>query len=325
MIAGDNKNALLWLAGLGVVSSVVGRALAPALPGSLTGIASWIRAVDSLDAFLAQLFAISALLVVVRLVGAIVRAGQIDLFFKLVALPIASLVGFVVVTKMRLDYPEPASSLALALASGSLALAAAPKLLRRAPSRGIGLVLALSGFLSLLHAAARAVALQASINMLPDRFVLARSLETAAFSVGVLLLALAAAWIGGSTRRGLVKLLTLMVAVSLLSHAATRGSSPYASVWEVLTSRSVGHFLRDPAPFVPLFIRSLEVLLKMALAILTIASSRPAAGRVVLCLCLMSAGATDIPLLALSLTLAALLAIALALANTDPQPARGAR
>jgi len=179
----------------------------------------------------------------------------------------------------------------------------------------MGLVLSMAGILSLLHATARAVALQANANMQPSKFTLARSLETAAFVLGVLLLAMATAWIFGTTRRGIVKVVVLMLVVTLVTHAAMRGSRPSALVWEVLTSRALSHFLRDPAPFVPVFIRGVDVLLRIALAGLALAARRRTASRVVFCLCLVSAGATDIPLLALALTVAALLS-----ASVDDEP-----
>ena len=65
----QRDNLLLALVtGLSVVSSILGRALAPALPGSVAGITGWIKAFDRVSGFLAQLFAIAGILVATRMV-----------------------------------------------------------------------------------------------------------------------------------------------------------------------------------------------------------------------------------------------------------------
>lgn len=308
MTAIKRQNTTLALVALLVlVSSLVGRAFAPALPGTLTGISGWIGFVHSLDSFLAQLFAVSGLFLVVRLVGVAVRSDDTDLLFKIVVLPMTALVGFVVISKMRVNYVEPASSLVVSLASGCLALAATPRLLRSITTRAAGLALGITGLSSLLHAAGRMLALQANFSLEPARFTLARSVETIGFVFGVLLLAVSAAWLYGKTRRGIIKLVGLAGVVCVLSYTAARGSAPNSATWEVLASRSIGHLLREPAPFLPDFIRSTAALLKLGLGVAMLATLRPAATRVLLCLCLISSGATDFPLLALALVLAALL------------------
>src|SRR5690606_4189451 len=254
------------VAALAVVSSLIGRALAPALPGSLAGISSFIKLLNGFSSFLSQLFAFGGMLVGVTLVGRAVRAGQRDLLFKLTALPVTILVGFLVMTRMRLDYSEPRSSLALALASCCLALAAAPRLIQAPSTRAQGLALGLAGTAGVMHAAGRGLALQANLQAMPGRFTLARTIETAAIGLDVVLLALVAAWIFGMSRSGLFKLLGLVALAAFVSHAALRGSGPNAWLWEVLASRSVGHLLRAPAPFLPHFMRSLVVLLQIGLS-----------------------------------------------------------
>ena len=306
--SGHRGILLPLVAALAVSSSLIGRALAPALPGSLAGISSFIKLLNGLSSFLSQLFAFGGLLVGLTLVSRAVRVGQRDLVFKLTALPVTIVVGFLIMTRMRLDYSEPRSSLALALASCCLALAAAPRLIQVPSTRAQGLALALGGTAGVLHAAGRGLALQANLQAMPGRFTLARAIETAAISLDVVLLALVAAWLFGMSRSGIFKLLALTAFVAFLSHAALRGSGPNAWLWEVLASRSIGHLLRAPAPFLPYFMRSVVVLLQICLSVWLIATRRPSTTRLVFCLCLVSAGATDIPLLALSLTLAALIA-----------------
>jgi len=299
---------LALVTGLSVVSSFLGRALAPALPGSVTGITGWIKVFDRVSGFLAQLFAIAGILVATRMVGSALRSSAHDLLFKIVAVPVTILVGFLVMMRMRIDYSEPRGSLALALASGALALAASPRLVQSARTRAMGLVLALTGIGSLLHAIGQGLALQANLEALPDRFVAARVVETAGFSLGVLAAACAAAWLFGKGHGSWIKLLAALVGAALFSHAAVLGSGPNARLYEVLASRSLGYLLRQPAPYLPAAFLAIVVLFQFILAVWLVLARRPSNSRLVLSLCLISAGATDIPLLGLALTLAALMA-----------------
>lgn len=306
---GPSSLPLIAVTGLAVISSVLGRALAPALPGSVAGITWWIKVFDWLSGFSAQLFAIVGILLAARSVGNTVRSTEQDLLYKLIAVPATVLVGFLVMTRMRLDYSEPRGALALALASGSLALAAAPRLVQLERTRAIGFVLILTGIGSLLHAVAQGLALQANFEALPARFTAARVLETATFALSLFAAALTAAWLFGKSQTGLLKIVGLVVLAALLTHAALRGSDPQAALHEVLASRSLGFLLRDPAPFLPSYLRGVGVLFQLLLAASVLLVRRQAPNvRLVLCLCLTCAGATDIPLLALCLTLATLVA-----------------
>lgn len=306
---GPSSLPLIAVTGLAVVSSVLGRALAPALPGSVAGITWWIKVFDWLSGFSAQLFAIVGILLAARSVGHTIRSTEQDLLYKLVAVPATVLVGFLVITRMRLDYSEPRGSLALALASGSLALAAAPRLIQSERTRAIGFVLTLTGIGGLFHAVAQGLALQANLEALPARFTAARVLETVTFALSLFAAALSAAWLFGKSQAGLLKLTGLVVVAALLTHAALLGSGPDAALYQVLASRSMGFLLRDPAPFLPSYLRGVGILFQLLLAASVLLFRRQAPNvRLVLCLCLTSAGATDIPLLALCLTLATLIA-----------------
>jgi hypothetical protein len=221
---------------------------------------------------------------------------------------------------MRIDYSEPRGSLALALASGALAMAATPRLVQSARTRAVGLVLALTGLGGLLHAVGQGLALSANLEALPDRFVAARVLETASFALGVLAAGCAAAWLFGKRSTSLLKLLALVLGATLFSHAAVLGSGPNARLYEVLASRSLGYLLRQPAPYLPSLLSGIVILLQFILAAWLVLARRPSSARLVLSLCLISAGATDIPLLALALTLAALTARA---PLGDEAPTRG--
>lgn len=320
----EERDSLLLalVTGLSVVSSILGRALAPALPGSVAGITGWIKVFDRVSGFLAQLFAIAGILVATRMVGSTLRSSAHDLLFKIVAVPVTILVGFLVMMRMRIDYSEPRGSLALALASGALAMAAAPRLVRAPRSRAVGFVLALTGLGGLLHAVGQGLALQANLEALPDRFVAARVFETASFALGVLTAACAAAWLFGKGRGSWIKLLAALVGAMLFSHAAVLGSDPDARLYEVLASRSLGYLLRQPAPYLPGLFLAIVVLFQFIVAIWLVVARRPSSARFVLSLCLISAGATDIPLLALALTLAALMARAPDASEPHREPGR---
>lgn len=315
-----------------MVSSILGRALAPALPGSVAGITWWIKVFDRLSGFLAQLFAIAGILIATRMVGSAIRSNSHDLLFKIVAVPVTILVGFLVMTRMRIDYSEPRGALALALASGALALAAAPRLIQNAHTRAVGLVLALTGLGGLLHAVAQGLALQANLEALPDRFAVARGLETASFLLGVLAAACSAAWLFGFGRgyASWLKLLLALTGAGLFTRAALVGSGPDAHLYEVLATRSLGYLLRQPAPLLPSSLVGICILFQLILAVWLVVARRPSSSRLVLCLCLISAGATDIPLLALALTLGALMARAPAAPDArtpterEPSPSAGA-
>ena len=305
-----NHRALLLhvVAALGVLATLVGRALSPALPGSVAGISGIIRVVDLAGNLLTQLFAFAGISSALLLARVILQSSKKDLVFKLLVLPATLLVGFIVMVKMRVTQSDPNGSMTLALTSSGLAMVAAPALLKNEVTRVMGLTVALGGAGGGLHALGRFLAFKASLASLPTHFMIARGCETAVFTIHLAVVALACLWLKSRGPAFAAKLAGIAALCVLGAIGAERGSLPDASVWEVLASRSVGHLSSAPLPLIPTSLVSSVILLTLALAVWLLATRQLTTTAVVLCFCLLSGGSTDVPLLALALVLATIVA-----------------
>ncbi len=300
---------LRGLAALALSAVTVGQVLAPALPGSASGIGPTIARVNALGALLTQFYAFSAVMLTLWLLLSTLRQPTFGIGYRfLVFLGGAAVASLVVPATTR---PlEPAANLGLALASASTALAAAPGVLSLAPTRVAGLALVLTGISAATHGAARIVALDASAEAMASSFRTAQFIETAAFFVDFTLLALATAWLATATRRAGFVIAAVVVAISsVCAVSGLQGSAPDASLWQVLATRSLAGLMRDPAPVVPEFLRYATEVWALAIALWALLSRHRAPWvAVVLAFCVLSRGATDIPVFAVMLVVSALLA-----------------
>jgi hypothetical protein len=298
-----------WLAALGLGATLVARGLAPALPGSRSGIAVWIALSDQLGAFLSQLLAFYGLLLGTWLVLATARARHLPGWYRTASTPVAAAV--IVFTALATGNPlRPWWTVWLGVGTALLAVAAAARALGRSETRAAGFVLGAMALGALLDIAGRLVALRASEQALSALFNLGRAIATASFTCKVTSLLLVALWLTArrwrTTALVLVIVLGGLVAVSLgVSHA----SEADASWWTVLASRALAGLMRHPAPLVaPAFRSMVELSLVIGAVAVLLARRPPRPLLAIVALALASRGSTDIPLCAMLLTVAALMA-----------------
>jgi hypothetical protein len=294
---------------LGLGATLVARGLAPALPGSRSGITVWIERSDQLGAFLSQLLALYGLLLGTWLVLATARARHLPGWYRTTAVPVAAAV--MVFTALATGNPlRPWWTVWLGVGTALFAVAAAARALRRTETRAAGFVLGATALGALLDIVGRVVAVRASEQALAALFNLGRVIATASFTCKVTSLLLVALWLAARRWRSaaivLVILLGGLVAVSVgVSHA----SEADATWWMVLVSRALGGLMRHPAPLVAPAFRSMVELSLVVGAVAVLCARRPPRPLLAsVALALVSRGATDVPLCAMLLTVAALMA-----------------
>ncbi len=309
---------LRGLAALCVLTALVARGVAPALPGSTTGIERWIVASDRAAAFLSQLVVISGVMAGLWLLLAILRDTRLGPLFRLWAAPVAAAVITLVLAAAR----GPIASkwtLGLGFCAAALAGSAAWPALRSATTRASGFVLALAATAAALQVSARVVAVHASEHALPSVFWVARLLTSSALFLDVAALVIVVVWLGaGRPRRAAIVIGIVLAAVALGCWGALRGSQLGASLWQVLAARSLAELTRHPMPLLSPLVRfAMELGVLATTAIVLVSRRRGHAIHALVAFALVARGATDIPALALMLTLAALIA-PLASVSRDP-------
>src|SRR4051812_25653600 len=137
-----------------LLATIVGRGIAPAIPGLAVGIAPFITLSGRIAAFLSQLVAAGGVAAAIRLAGGALRLPKLDLGYRLITLPGSAIViALVMAAWARPLAPELCRMMALAAVAASLSGALAS--LRDSETRGSGLVLGVAGASGLLHLLAR--------------------------------------------------------------------------------------------------------------------------------------------------------------------------
>jgi hypothetical protein len=310
-----------------LLATIVGRGIAPAIPGLAVGIAPFITLSGRVAAFLSQLVAAGGVAAAIRLAGGALRLPKLDLGYRLVALPGSAIViALVMAAWARPLAPELCRMMAFAAISASLSGALAS--LRASETRASGMVLGAAGLSGLLHLLARELMSRATERLDPTsaHWVLAAS--AAATLLDLVTLALSLAYLGRGKPRKIAIAAALILAPALaLGMFAAHGRTPGASVLRVLAERALGQLSRTPSALVPgaLSFTFTAALLLAAGACVARPRERSRAS-VVLAMCLLSLGATDMPLPALWLVVAALLSpkqVAAPLSTAGLRDARG--
>jgi len=300
--------SLPMLARVALLATIVGRGIAPAIPGLAVGIAPFITLSGRLAAFLSQLVAAGGVAAAIRLAGGALRLPKLDLGYRLVALPGSAIViALVMAAWARPLAPELCRMMALSAIAASLSCALAS--LRASETRASGLVLGAAGSSGLGHLLARELMSRAAdhSDVTSAHWVVAAS--TFATLLDLVTLGLTLTYLGhGKLRRvAYVTALVLMPALALGVFAA-HGSAPGAGVLRVLAERALGQLSRAPATSIASALRYAitAALLLAAGASVAKPGTRDRAS-VVLSMSLLSLGAPDMPLPALWLVVAALL------------------
>lgn len=291
------------VAWVGLVSTLLGRAIAPALHGAGQGLDGVIEHVDSVADFATFFFAILALVTTSLQLVHTAREKRLGLAYRTVAIASGAIVVALVTPAMPLRLPDR-GILIIAVSSAVCALAAAGQALTLPKTRALGVVLGLFGFSSLLHLAA----LDLSVSPLPRMLMLSGVLATVSIAVDGLSLAMAFLWISTRTkdRVNWPTVVALSVA-AVLYWGARKGGLEDASIWQVVAHRGLARLTVGPASFVMVEVRQFLELSALALAgaALWVRGQAGALGAA-FALLLMARPMTDVPIAATAVTLVAL-------------------
>jgi hypothetical protein len=291
-----------------LLATIVGRGIAPAIPGLAVGIAPFITLSARVAAFLSQLVAAGGVAAAIRLAGGALRLPKLDLGYRLIALPGSAIViALVMAAWARPLAPELCRMMAFAAIAASLSGALAS--LRARETRASGLVLGAAGLSGAAHLLARELMSRVadhSITLGKHWLVAESALATL---LDVVTLALTLTYLGhGKARKIAIAAALVLVPALALGMFAAHGSAPGASVLRVLAERALGQLSRAQTSAMPGVLRFTvtSALLLTAGACVAKPGERGRAS-VVLSMSLLSLGATDMPLPALWLVVAALL------------------
>jgi hypothetical protein len=290
------------------LATVIGRGIAPAIPGLAVGIAPFITLSGRVAAFLSQLVAAGGVAAAIRLAGGALRLPKLDLGYRLVALPGSAIViALVMAAWARPLAPELCRMMAFAAIAASLSGALAS--LRASETRASGMVLGAAGLSGLAHLLSRELLRRATDHLDSGNRPWIIALTTLATVLDLVTLGLCLTYLGqGKLRKiALVAALILVPALALGVFAA-HGSAPGASVLRVLAERALGQLSRATTTAVPGALRfTVTAALLFAAGACVARPGERGRASVVLSMSLLSLGATDMPLPALWLVVAALL------------------
>ncbi len=301
--------ALRLFAAVAVLSSVLGRALVPALPGSQAGIGRWIWCAERASSLLSQLAAVFGSLLVIRLLLMLRRARTLGHGYWFLTVP--SILTISLVSAAMQGPLAPRMIQWLGLLSALTALIASTQALGRPLTRAVGLVLGATSLAALAHMGSRLVAIDASERAVVTLFDLSRNLATIALGLDLIVIGVAVVWLSpGRTPSRLAALLALLAGTALCVLLAQRGMGYDAGLPQILLGRSLGELVRHPLPFAPLWVRqAFEIMTLMIGFAVVFWRRRPASLQVALGLALLSRTGSDVPALALFLVVAALLCL----------------
>lgn len=291
-----------------LLATIVGRGIAPAIPGLAVGIAPFITLSSRVAALLSQLVAAGGVAAAIRLSWGALRLPKLDLGYRLVALPgSAIVVALVMAAWARPLAPELCRMMAFAAIAASLSGALAS--VRTRETRASGLVLGAAGLSGLAHLLARELMSRAAEHLDVSLKPWVIAVSTIATALDLVTLGLSLIYLGqGKTRKIAIAAALVLVPALALGVYAAHGSAPGAGVLRVLAERALGQLSRAQTTFVPGILRFTVTTALLLTAGVCVARPRER-GRssVVLSMSLLSLGATDMPLPALWLVVAALL------------------
>jgi hypothetical protein len=297
---------------------LLGRALAPALPGSQSGIARWILITETLGSLASQLLVIVGSLFAVRVLVLTLRERGLPMLYRILAVASGAAVVTVTLGAAQASL-DPIVTLVMGVSAASSALLAVPLAIRPVHTRAAGMVIALAGSAALLHLFTRLLGVYASEHAVLHLYQTARHLAGIVFTLDAGSIVLVAIWLGAlrSARSALLVVVTLAIA-ALVSWAALRGSLYGAPGWQVILGRALGELTRTPAPLLMPFLRYWLEAAALLMVLLTVFSRRGTPEvRAALALAVLTRASADVPALALCLVLAATIT-ALATLTREP-------
>lgn len=315
----DPMRILRWLAALGVAALLLGRFVAPALPGTLIGMPRAVRAFEVVGGALSQMFAIGTIVgVAVALLAT--TSTSVPLWIRIYGLAGGAFSALVVIVGAAgLDRAVEGPAVLAAFAAGVFALIAAAGSWRtrvtRLPAASLGLV----GGATVIRAGFGLLTLNGQKLVSPAALApIGRVTATLATLLIGLAMALVLAYVGVSARaepepgaparKSLWSPATLaaVVVAVLLTRWALLGASPEASPMSVLVKRAADRFLVQPEPYLRAPIRLFLGFLTPLGAVAVLFVRRVPTLSAAVCLALIAADVTGAPLGAITLILASL-------------------
>lgn len=242
---------------LGIPTLLFNRAVLPALPGSRTGIERLFDHLTYAGGLLSQLLALGLSLLIIKLIAASLGAFALGIAGRLMALPVGSAVGFLLIASTIA--PLDADMHLLLAGFGTLALLSGLRPTLQQPSvRAAGLFLLLTFLASLANTGGRLLALRASIEALPRPYAIARGLATAGLALDIVSLAWLVAWLVLSApknsrnhdRYRTLAYLGISAALGICCALLGRlGRDSGANFVEIIIGRSISALGREPSPF----------------------------------------------------------------------------
>jgi hypothetical protein len=280
---------------LALLAVLVGRGVAQALPGSLTGIDVAIERVEVVGALLTQLAALLLTVLAIRNASLLLFAQPGHPVLRIASASATAVISMMTLLAALLAHNQLAphwSMLAAAIVAAMLSWAGW-KSLRLADQRGVALIAILVAATALVHTGARVIALGAADRASVLGFTLARSLATAGFILEVLCLLASIAWLLVPRNTWSRAAGSLVVAVApALALAASREEN-----WAVVLRRTLERLSAHPDPIVPDVVRYSVELSSVGLVLLCAFSrARPVNALMILALCLLGRASADIPL-----------------------------
>ncbi|HEU4579939.1 MAG TPA: hypothetical protein VFS67_16885 [Polyangiaceae bacterium] len=302
-----------------LVASVLGRAVAPALPGASPGIGDLITGVDQLAGFSTQFMAVLGVSTCVRLLLSTLDSTSRS--FRSVAI-LSTTLALPMVISASSRHLAPGWLIALAGLSAALGVTAVRPALQAPQSRAAGLMLLLVTLGSLVSAFGRVLALYASQEVEAELFGLARGIATAGLLIDATSVLLAAVWASRRWRLGvglvsaLGSLAAFVVWVGAQSPAPVEGEG-----WGRFVARALASLTAHPDPFVEAGLRYFIEIYALLVAAVTLWFRRPPGVGEAICFALLARVSGDVPSCALMLILASLCAVRASLQPVRPHGA----
>lgn len=300
--------SLSAFAGLALIAACLAQALAPALPGSATGIAGLINLTSFAAACTSQLVAAGGIVLCLRLLGGLLPKPHLGVAFRIVIVPATlSVIGFTVASAARPIAPELGRVVAVA---AIVAIASAvPLLWSSARTRGVSvillvLVLGAISDLAAYELTQRLGFLEASAGSLGSTLAgLGLCLDVGAALGGFV-------WAAQQRRRIAIGLAIVLLSIGLAVLLGQAGARQSASSALVVLHRSLSAIAdRSLLAFPAGLSHGLSLALLMLTAGLLCVPGRKSELRAALALCVLGRTATGAPAAALLSVGAALTAL----------------
>jgi hypothetical protein len=304
----STASAAWFVALLGALALLLGRAVSPALIGVWLGVDRAVTTAQFVAATATQLFAILAVGLAVGLLVAVSRSRW-PIAVRAFSVGAVCLVTMAVGSAMFLRLPEVSGVVAGACA-GLLAMWVGRYGARAPAARAASLVVGALGLACVVRVVTIGIAYGAESSGSVVLEQLSAVLATVELAAQLAAVGVALWWLAWSRRRPVQLLVgfVLLVAAALAVLAGVLGAAPEAAGWPVLVNRAIGQLISAPAPLVPPVVHGFVKVLCWVLALAVLLKSwRVPMLTAAASLALTAQAAPEAPLGAMALAVAALL------------------